>query len=119
MLTPSGVPCPRVSKLDPDYRVRIMDESDIALVIEQFAHSAAREAERAAIGIRVQAEAEKQAAAALAADEGLMLLAETGASACISRTTATQAASVRPTSSASDCSGNSVAAPNAAANSPT
>jgi 2,4-dienoyl-CoA reductase-like NADH-dependent reductase (Old Yellow Enzyme family) len=39
-LTPSGVPCPRVSKLDPDYRVRIMDETDIALVIEQFAHSA-------------------------------------------------------------------------------
>jgi 2,4-dienoyl-CoA reductase-like NADH-dependent reductase (Old Yellow Enzyme family) len=40
VLTPSGVPCPRVSKLDPDYRVRIMDETDIALVIEQFAHSA-------------------------------------------------------------------------------
>ncbi|WP_085707046.1 NADH:flavin oxidoreductase [Pseudomonas sp. B35(2017)] len=40
VLTPSGVPCPRVSKLDPDYRVRVMDEADIAQVIEQFAHSA-------------------------------------------------------------------------------
>ncbi len=40
VLTPSGVPCPRVSRLDSDYRVRIMDESDIAGVIDDFANSA-------------------------------------------------------------------------------
>ncbi|MBO1540734.1 NADH:flavin oxidoreductase [Pseudomonas sp. OA65] len=40
VMTPSGVPCPRVSQLDPNYRVRIMDEADIAEVVEQFAHSA-------------------------------------------------------------------------------
>lgn len=40
LLTPSGVPCARVAKLDPNYRVRVMDEHDIAEVIEQFAHSA-------------------------------------------------------------------------------
>jgi len=40
LLTPSGVPCTRVAKLDPQYRVRIMNEEDIAEVVEQFAHSA-------------------------------------------------------------------------------
>lgn len=40
VLTPSGVPCPRLAQLDPGYRTRTMDEADIARVIEQFAHSA-------------------------------------------------------------------------------
>lgn len=40
LLTPSGVSCARVARLDPKYRVRIMDEEDIAEVVEQFAHSA-------------------------------------------------------------------------------
>lgn len=40
VLTPSGVACPRISKLDPHYSTRVMDVDDIALVIEQFAHSA-------------------------------------------------------------------------------
>ncbi|HHR5860540.1 TPA: NADH:flavin oxidoreductase [Providencia alcalifaciens] len=40
VLTPSGIPCPRIKKLDPTYRTKIMDEEDIVTVVNQFANSA-------------------------------------------------------------------------------
>ena len=55
LLTQSGVPCPRVSKLDPSYRVRIMDEEDIAGVIADFSTSACLAQESGARLVQLQA----------------------------------------------------------------
>lgn len=40
VLTASGIPCKAISKRDPNYQTKIMDEEDIANVIAEFAMSA-------------------------------------------------------------------------------
>jgi 2,4-dienoyl-CoA reductase-like NADH-dependent reductase (Old Yellow Enzyme family) len=41
LLSPSGVPCRRMQRLDPNYRLRVMDQDDIDRTVRQFGRAAA------------------------------------------------------------------------------
>ncbi|WP_338639774.1 NADH:flavin oxidoreductase [Burkholderia pyrrocinia] len=55
LLSPSGVPCRRMQKIDPTYRVRTMDLADIAAVRAQFVRAACLARQSGADLVQLQA----------------------------------------------------------------
>ncbi len=55
LLSPSGIPCQRMQKSDPNYRLKVMDESDIRAVRRQFVAAAGQAKYAGARMIQLQA----------------------------------------------------------------